>query len=216
MKNILLLISCLFIFGCGIKKELATANESNITLTEKVKELESKNQELATENQKLRGRASSNRSQIVNLRNENKEVENSNQELRKIIIELGGEIPVLEDDYIEVFSKPSPPRVEQIFTVVEQMPEFPGGMEKMMGFVSKNVRYPQQARDANVSGKVYVQFVVRKDGSITDIKTVRGIGSGCDEEAMRVVKSMPNWTPGTQRGKPVDVRMILPVNFSLR
>lgn len=216
MKNLLLLISCLFIFGCEIKKDLATANESNTTLTEKVKELESKNQELAAENQKLRGIASSNRAEIVNLRNKKKEVENSNQELRKIIIKLGGEIPENEDEIIEFIERPRAPVIEEIFTVVEQMPEFPGGEAKLFEFIMKNLKYPQQAKEANIRGKVYVQFVVRKDGSITDIKTVRGIGSGCDDEAMRVVKSMPKWVPGTQRGKPVDVRMILPVNFSLR
>jgi len=72
------------------------------------------------------------------------------------------------------------------------------------------------AREAGVKGKVYVQFVVEKDGSITDIKIIRGIGSGCDAEAKRAVKRMPKWQPGEQRGKPVRVRFVLPVNFSLR
>ncbi len=215
MKNILLIISCLFIFGCGIKKDLATANESNTTLTEKVKELELKNQELADENQKLRGRASSQRSEIVNLRNEKKEEQNTNRELRKIITELGGEIPVLEDESIGIYEAPRV-TTNQVYNIVEQMPEFPGGFEKMIEFLAKNITYPQGAKEAGVKGKVYVEFVVQKDGSLVDIKVVRGIGSGCDEEAYRAVKAMPNWIPGEQRGKKVNVKFILPINFYLR
>lgn len=103
-----------------------------------------------------------------------------------------------------------------IIEIVEKQPEFPGGVQNLFTFLSKNVKYPEQARQLGVSGKVYVEFVVEKDGSITDIKLIRGIGEGCDEEAMRAISKMPNWSPGIQAEKPVRVRFVLPVNFSLR
>jgi len=91
-----------------------------------------------------------------------------------------------------------------------------GGEEKLFEYLGKSISYPQMAKEAGVKGKVYVQFVVEKNGAITDIKIIRGIGSGCDEEAKKAVKNMPKWEPGEQRGKPVRVRFVLPVNFSLR
>ncbi len=104
----------------------------------------------------------------------------------------------------------------QIFTVVENDPEFPGGMEALYKFLAQNIKYPQLARDNGITGKVYVQFVVEKDGSIANPKVLRDIGGGCGQEAIRVVKSMPKWTPGKQRGKAVRVQFNLPVNFSLK
>jgi len=104
----------------------------------------------------------------------------------------------------------------QIFTIVEEQAEFPGGYQKMMEFISKNISYPQIARETNIQGKVYVQFVVRKDGSITDAKILRGIGGGCDQEALKVVKKMPKWKPGKQRNQPVNMYFNLPINFTLR
>ncbi len=103
----------------------------------------------------------------------------------------------------------------QIFTIVEEQAEFPGGYQKMMEFISKNVDYPDIARETNIQGTVYVQFVVRKDGSITDAKVLRGIGGGCDEEALRVVKKMPKWKPGKQRNQPVNMYFNLPMKFKL-
>jgi protein TonB len=103
----------------------------------------------------------------------------------------------------------------QIFTVVEQQPEFEGGYEAMMGFIKKNMRYPASARRMGVDGTVYVQFVVGKDGTITEVKTIRGISADCDKEAERVVKMMPHWKPGRQNGKPVFVRFVLPIRFKL-
>lgn len=105
---------------------------------------------------------------------------------------------------------------EEIFTIVEKMPEFPGGTEKLFKYLGKNIEYPPMAKDAGIKGKVYVTFVVDKDGSITDVKILRGIGGGCDEEAVRVVKSMPRWSPGKQRGKSVRVQYNLPINFILK
>ena len=105
---------------------------------------------------------------------------------------------------------------EQIFTVVENDPEFPGGMDALYKYLAQNIKYPQLARDNGITGKVYVQFVVEKDGSIANPKVLRDIGGGCGQEAIRVVKSMPKWTPGKQRGKAVRVQFNLPVNFSLK
>lgn len=103
-----------------------------------------------------------------------------------------------------------------IFIVVESMPEFPGGIEKLYAYLQANMKYPQMARESGIQGTVYVTFVVEKDGSVTDIKVLRGIGGGCDEEAIRVVRSMPKWNPGKQRGKPVRVQYNLPVRFILQ
>ena len=103
-----------------------------------------------------------------------------------------------------------------IFTVVENDPEFPGGMEALYKYVAQNIKYPQLARDNGITGKVYVTFVVERDGSIANPKVLRDIGGGCGQEAIRVVKSMPKWTPGKQRGKAVRVQFNLPVNFSLK
>lgn len=104
----------------------------------------------------------------------------------------------------------------QIFTVVENEPEFPGGMEALYKYLAQNIKYPQLARDNNITGKVYVTFVVERDGSIANPKVLRDIGGGCGAEAIRVVKAMPKWTPGKQRGKAVRVQFNLPVNFNLR
>ena len=105
---------------------------------------------------------------------------------------------------------------EKVFTIVEQMPSFPGGEEALMKYLADNIQYPAIAKDAGIQGRVYVTFVVDKDGSITDVKVLRGIGGGCDEEAVRVVKNMPKWNPGKQRGKPVKVQYNLPIRYTLR
>ena len=105
---------------------------------------------------------------------------------------------------------------EQIFTVVENEPEFPGGMDALYKYLSQNIKYPQLARENGITGKVYVTFVVEKDGSIANPKILRDIGGGCGAEAIRVVKAMPKWSPGKQRGKAVRVQFNLPVNFNLK
>ena len=101
------------------------------------------------------------------------------------------------------------------FTIVEQMPEFPGGSEAMNKFLSDNLHYPSQAEKDSVSGTVYLRFVVETSGRVSNIKVLRGIGGGCDEEAVRVVKLMPDWIPGRQNGKKVDVQFTLPIRFRL-
>ena len=105
------------------------------------------------------------------------------------------------------------PQASEIFTFVEQMPEFSGDLNK---YLSENIRYPAEALKNDIQGRVVVKFVVREDGSITDSKVIRGIGSGCDEEALRIVNSMPKWKPGKQNGKPVAVNFNLPLSFKLK
>ncbi|RVU01833.1 energy transducer TonB [Mucilaginibacter limnophilus] len=103
----------------------------------------------------------------------------------------------------------------QIFTAVENQPDFPGGMQAFYKYLGNNIRYPAVARENNVQGRVFVTFVVEKDGSLTDIKVMRGIGSGCDEEAVRVLKKSPKWKPGIQNGRPVRVQYSVPIAFNL-
>jgi periplasmic protein TonB len=103
----------------------------------------------------------------------------------------------------------------EIFTVVESMPEFPGGDKAVYAYLEQNMVYPEQAKAVGISGMVYVSFVVEKDGSITDVQLLRGIGGGCDEEALRVVKDMPRWIPGKQRHVPVRVNFHLGIKFTL-
>lgn len=105
-----------------------------------------------------------------------------------------------------------PPEVIFIAPEVEPVPE--GGMEAFYKFVGKNLKYPKRAQYTNTQGKVYVEFVIDKTGNVTDLKVVKGIGSGCDEEALRVL-ALTKWQPGRQRGKPVKVRMTMPLNFIL-
>ena len=104
---------------------------------------------------------------------------------------------------------------ETPFVSVEKMPEFPGGEEALYKYLSKNLKYPDIAKEQNLQGKVFVQFIVEKDGSISNPKAVRDIGGGCGEEAVRVVRGMPKWTPGKQRTQTVRVQYTLPVVFQL-
>ena len=103
----------------------------------------------------------------------------------------------------------------QVFITVEQNPEFAGGMNALLKFLQKNLRYPTPAVNANVMGKVYMQFVVGQDGNISKVDVLKGIGFGCDEEAQRVVKLMPKWSPGRQSGRAVAVKFTLPISFQL-
>jgi protein TonB len=105
---------------------------------------------------------------------------------------------------------------EQIFTIVEEMPTFPGGDAALMKYLGNNIKYPAIAKDAGIQGTVYVTFVVNEKGEVKDVRVLRSIGGGCDEEAIRVVESMPKWKPGKQRGKPVKVQYNLPIRFTLK
>src|SRR5690554_1807638 len=105
---------------------------------------------------------------------------------------------------------------EPIFTIVEEMPSFPGGEAAMIKYLAQNTRYPPMAKEAGIEGTVYVTFVVNENGEVSDVRVLRSIGGGTDEEAIRVVQNMPRWTPGKQRGKPVRVQYNLPIRFTLR
>ena len=113
-------------------------------------------------------------------------------------------------------SAPMDADTDQVFQVVEVDPEFPGGMEALTKYLSENIKYPEQAKKDKIQGKVYISFVVEKDGSVAGAKVLRGIGGGCDEEVLRVVNAMPKWTPGKQRNTPVRVQFNLPIVFKLQ
>ena len=103
--------------------------------------------------------------------------------------------------------------VDEIFTIVEEPAGFPGGLEAFYAFLKKEIKYPRQAQRMGIEGRVFIQFVVERDGELTDIHVVRGIGAGCDEEAVRVLKRSPKWKPGKQRGRPVRQKMIQNILF---
>jgi protein TonB len=102
-----------------------------------------------------------------------------------------------------------------IFTIVEEMPSFPGGEGELAKFLGANIVYPQIAKESGIQGTVYVSFVVDSKGKVTDVRVLRGIGGGCDEEALRVVRMMPSWRPGKQNGQSVRVQFNMPIRFTL-
>ena len=110
---------------------------------------------------------------------------------------------------------PSADTPDELFTLVEEQPEFKGGMEEFYKYVAKEIKYPSQARRLGVEGQVNVEFTVQKDGTLADVKVTKGIGAGCDAEAIRVMENSPAFNPGRQRGKAVNVRMEVPINFKL-
>lgn len=129
--------------------------------------------------------------------------------------ELGGEVLRIKEE----IASPEPPKhVEdnKIFEVVEQNPTFPGGTAALMSWLSQNIKYPVIAAENGVKGRVIVQFVVEKDGSITDVVVVKSVDPSLDKEATRVIKNMPHWIPGRQNGSPVRVRFTVPVTFTLQ
>ncbi|NTW24720.1 MAG: TonB family protein [Lentimicrobium sp.] len=146
-----------------------------------------------------------------------KEVDNKTKDLPDIEIKT----EINPDDKIEPWKLPelipeNPDTGEpEIFVVAETMPEFPGGYAALMKYLSDNTKYPVAAREAGITGTVYITFVVETDGSISSIAVLRGVSGGCTEESLRVVSEMPRWNPGKQRGKPVRVSMNLPVKFML-
>jgi len=133
-------------------------------------------------------------------------------------IEVDLDVEITEDEAIEeIISEEAPEEedVDKVFNIVEQQAEFKGGMSKFYEYVRKKMKYPAQARRMNIEGKVFVQFVVERDGSITDVIAIRGIGAGCDEEAKKVIRESPKWNPGKQRGRAVRVRRVIPITFRL-
>lgn len=143
-------------------------------------------------------------------------VENT-AEVEDIHVDASDDANKAQEEYVPV-EVPQEETVveEEIFTVVENEPEFPGGMEALYKYLGESIKYPQVAKENNITGKVYVTFVVEKDGSIANPRVLRDIGGGCGQEAIRVVKAMPKWKPGKQRGKAVRVQFNLPVSFNLQ
>jgi len=144
------------------------------------------------------------------------------KELKKEILVVKVEPKIVEPTdpkgIIEIVDEPDPWVKEEttIFTIVEEMPSFIGGEEEMYNYLGRNIKFPYLAKDAGIQGIVYVTFVIMEDGSIANARVLRGIGAGCDEEALRVIKKMPNWKPGKQRGRPVRVQFNMPINFKLK
>jgi len=119
---------------------------------------------------------------------------------------------VNEDSSLEIPNADS----SSVFTIVEVMPTFSGGEKARQHFLATNLIYPQTATKNHIQGTVYISFIIESDGSVTNVKTLRGIGGGCDEEAERVIKMMPKWIPGRQKGKPVRVLFNTPIYFKLK
>lgn len=147
------------------------------------------------------------------------EVEKSNKAVGAFTVEgndeVGGEVLKAKEE-IAAPEPPKPVEENKVFDVVEQMPSFPGGMSALMSWLSQNIKYPVIAAENGVKGRVIVQFVVEKDGSITDVQVVKSVDPSLDKEASRVIKSMPHWIPGRQNGSPVRVRYTVPVTFKLQ
>ena len=140
-----------------------------------------------------------------NVETESIEVNAEDDKAEEVVIAAPVEAPVEEEEE------------EVVFVVVESMPEFPGGQQALFKYLSENVKYPVIAQENGIQGRVICQFVVNKDGSIVDVEVVRSGGDpSLDKEAIRVIKSMPKWKPGKQRGKPVRVKYTVPVNFKLQ
>jgi protein TonB len=147
------------------------------------------------------------------------EVEKSNKAVGAFTVEgndeVGGEVLKAKEE-IAAPEPPKPVEENKVFDVVEQMPSFPGGMGALMSWLSQNIKYPVIAAENGVQGRVIVQFVVEKDGSITDVKVAKSVDPSLDKEAARVVKSMPHWIPGKQNGSAVRVKYTVPVTFKLQ
>ena len=147
--------------------------------------------------------------EVLNVVEDNVETEsievNTEETEQELVIAAPVEAPVEEEEE------------EVVFVVVESMPEFPGGQQALFKYLSENVKYPVIAQENGIQGRVICQFVVNKDGSIVDVEVVRSGGDpSLDKEAVRVIKSMPKWKPGKQRGKAVRVKYTVPVNFKLQ
>lgn len=142
------------------------------------------------------------------------------EEVKEAVIANKDQEGVKGDETAVVVEEAAPvaieePKEEEVFTVVEQQPQFPGGIAEMMTFIKKNINYPREAANMGIEGKVIVGFEVAKDGKIDRISVLKGIGYGCDEEAVRVVKMMPNWEAGRMNGRSVKVKMTIPIKFQL-
>jgi len=147
-------------------------------------------------------------------------VENEIEVEEDIIIDVEAdqetEIEVYIAEPILDFEEEDIAEEEQVFVIVESMPSFPGGEVARIKYLNKNIKYPNLSRESGIQGRVFLTFVVEKDGSISNVKILRGIGGGCDEEAIRVIQNMPKWIPGKQRNIPVRVQFNMPIRFVLQ
>ncbi len=148
--------------------------------------------------------------QTIEVIDDDSEVEEA--EIESTEIDQETEITEYVPEQVEVAEATKEP---EVFTVVEDMPEFPGGQAELFKYLQKNLEYPPLAKENNIQGRVVIEFVVDENGKITNPRVVKDIGWGCGEAALKVVKSMPRWKPGKQRNKPVSVRYNLPVRFQL-
>lgn len=124
--------------------------------------------------------------------------------------------PVAPENPMQARVERTLPGIEgEIFTTVQAHPEFPGGVSKMYEYIGQNIKYPAEAKEKKVEGKVFVRFIIDKDGKVSNPTILKALGSGCEEEVTRVITGMPAWSPGTQDGKPVNVWYTMPVAFKL-
>ena len=147
--------------------------------------------------------------EVLNIVEDDAEIEETtivSNEDQVEFVEITNDVPIVVEE---------PEEEDQIFQVVEEDASFPGGTAELMKYLHKNIKYPSICQEQGIQGRVIVQFVVEKDGSITDVQVIKAINPYLDKEAVRVVSTMPKWSPGKQRGKPVRVRFTLPVTFRL-
>lgn len=145
-------------------------------------------------------------------------IEIPNEEEIDEAIEIDLDIEITEERSIEelvIEDAPMEEVTEEVFSIVEEMPSFPGGNTEFYKYLTQNLRYPRKALKANVEGKVVVRFIIAEDGGISNVEVFKGIGYDCDEEAVRVLKSSPNWIPGKQRGRNVKVSIMVPLTFEI-
>ena len=148
--------------------------------------------------------------EVLNIVEDDAEIEETtivSAEDQAEFVEIQDDVPIVVEE---------PEKEEEIFQVVEDDPQFPGGMAELMKFLQKNIKYPPVCQEQGIQGRVIVQFVVNTDGSIVDANVVKSVNPHLDKEALRVVGTMPKWQPGKQRGKAVRVRFTLPVNFRIQ
>mgnify|MGYP003576565569 CR=1 FL=1 len=127
-----------------------------------------------------------------------------------------GDIAPIEGDGIFEIPQPEPPIEPGVLDIAEVMPQYEGGIEAMMKFIQKKIRYPRVPRELGIEGTVYVAFVVTGDGSVADVKVIKGVHPDYDEEAMRVISMLPLWKGGSHNGRPVSVKMVMPIKFNIK
>lgn len=146
------------------------------------------------------------------------ELNNESQEIEKEVVQVDSSVDATQssdlsgEEIVEIIEEvPN----DEIFTLVENSAQFPGGVSAFGQYLSENISYPKQAQRLGVQGKVFVEFIVEKDGSLSNMQVIKGIGGGCDEEALRIMRNSPKWKPGSQRGHLIRQKMLQPITFAL-